>query len=261
VCKERDVLSARLAQAERAVKISAGADAGDDNAEHRLLCAFVLDAESFFEDADVDESGDLSLDEFAAACSKKLPDVSQEVVQSLFDFFDTDRDSKISLEELSETIKIVVHFVQEARCEVTIVAVLLKMLLDRRPSAETAEEHSAERTEMLLSKLAEEHLVTALALKLPKRLVAHGAEEDKRRLEREACKKEQESNKDKFTSLPTAAYGDVTAFFQGLEQLGLPHSDILLHMWMELTQSADSKKTFVAWNSGRNETTSLKVCI
>ena len=75
---------------------------------------------------------------------------------------------------------------------------------------------------------------------VPKRLVAHGAEEDKRRLEREACKMEQESDKGKFTFLPTAAYGDATSFFKGLEQLGLPHNDILVRMRVQLTQSADS---------------------
>ena len=237
-------------------------DAGDAyDAEHRLLCALVKDPEGFFERADADESGDLSRQEFEKACVEKVPNISQEVVQSLFGFFDMDTDGKISLAEFSETIKIVVHYVQEARCEATIVAVLLKMLLDNRPSAETAEEHSVRRSEMMLCKIKEEDLVAALALKVSERLVAHGAEEEERRLKREARKTEQASTEGKFTSLPTAAYGDVESFHKGLEVVGVPHNNILEHMRVEHTESKDSLKTFEAWNSGCNETTPAKVCV
>jgi hypothetical protein len=135
----------------------------------------------------------------------------------------------------------------------------MKMLLDSRQSAEMAEEYCAEGTEPLLSELTEGDLVAALALNIPKRLVAHGDTEEERRLKREAFKREQESNEGKFTSLPTAAYGDVDSVHMGLEVVGLPHNNILEHMRVEHTESADSHKTFEARNSGKNVTTPTHV--
>lgn len=99
--KERDDLCARLYTADTCTRVCD--TAGDDfDAEHRLLCAFVQDSVGFFEDANADESGDLSLQEFTQACSKNVPDTSQEKMQSVFALFDTDRDSQISMEKFSE---------------------------------------------------------------------------------------------------------------------------------------------------------------
>jgi Ca2+-binding EF-hand superfamily protein len=266
---QADVLSARLAQVEAANTADTSTrvrdTAGDDNdAEHRLLFAFAANPEGFFEHADTDVSGNLSEEEFTLACLDSVPDIPQAeqpflkgASKELFVLFDKDHDGTISEDEFSQTIKVVTAYVQEAKCEVAIVAALLRMLL----SAEMTEEYSAKRTEMILAELPMKDLVAALALRVPKQLVAHGVQEQKNRSIREAFQKEQQVNKGKFTSLPEAAYGDIEDFFRGFEVLGLPHSDILKHMMIENTKSADSDEAFDSWNSGLNSTTPIMVCV
>jgi len=55
-----------------------------------------------------------------------------------------------------------------------------------------------------------------------------------------------------------ATYGEVTAYAEGLSAIGTPHPKILEQMKQETTEGPDSTDIFRAWNSGPNDTCSLK---
>ena len=58
----------------------------------------------------------LSFPEFMQACASIVPGFSQGAAKSIFTNLDTNKNDKVSLEELTQTTEVARHFYQESKC-------------------------------------------------------------------------------------------------------------------------------------------------
>jgi hypothetical protein len=211
----------------------------DSDTLHTVLLAIVTDPEGFFKLGAAENLGDLSFQEFTQACEYVEKDCVKGVAQSIFTQLDTNKNGKVSLEELTQTTELVKHFYKQSKCESVILAALMRLIAGEQPLKALAE-------------LSEGLLRDALVDKVIKALAKHAHEVR----ETIARKKEFATRKDEkgLGKFGTATYGGVVDYVRGLEAVGTPHPNIYEHMRKEATESADSLEIFEAWNSGHNKT-------
>ena len=106
----------------------------DDDAVHLVRMAIVADPEGFFERAVADSKDDsISRDQFekmfAQECNASAGEVS-ESAKRLYDQLDTNKDGKISVQELTQVTDMIRHFWRESECETAITAVLMGLVQD-----------------------------------------------------------------------------------------------------------------------------------
>ena len=223
---------------------------GDSDALFAVRLALVKDPKGFFELGASENFEDLSVQDFKRACeaSVKVKGIrmSDGAVESLFRQLDRDHSDKISLEELKQATMLARHFYKEAMVEDVIVAALVG--LSRRQSNGVHGEDFAHLSLDLVRDSLKDKVPEALATR---------AEEVKDTLGRkkEAVEKQNDQGIGKYA---TATYGEVTAYAEGLSAIGTPHPKILEQMKKETTEGPDSTDIFRAWNSGPNDTFSLK---
>ena len=217
----------------------------DSDTLHTVLSAIVTDPEGFLKLGAAENLQDLSFPEFMQACASIVPGFSQGAAKSIFTNLDTNKNDKVSLEELTQTTEVARHFYKQSKCESVILAALMPLIAGEQPLKALAE-------------LSEGLLRDALVDKLIKAL----AKQAKAVRETLASKKECEPREDEKgigkSKFGTATYGAVADYEKGLDAVGTPHPNILEHMRMETTKSLDSKDIFEAWNSGSNETFPMK---
>jgi Ca2+-binding EF-hand superfamily protein len=210
-----------------------------DDAVHLVAQAIVTDPEAFLKLGAAQNLEELTCPEFMQACKSMVPGFSQGAAQIMFTQFDTNKDGKVSLEELTETIELARHFHKQSQCESVILAALMPLIAGAQPLQALAE-------------LSEGSLRDAVVDKVVKALVKQ-ANEVRETLARKKDFEARE-NDDGLCKFGTATYGGVADYFKGLEAVGTPHPHMMQHMKKEATQSEDSKDPFKAWNSGLNET-------
>jgi hypothetical protein len=244
----------------------------DDEAVHLVRMAIVADPEGFFECAVADSRDETISREkfenlFAQECKSLKMSVTEvsESAKRLFDQLDTNKDENISMPELTHITDMIRHFWKESECESVITAVLMGLLQDVQSKRESNRvplssdvDRVREQTLMDLAGLQEDVLRSAMADKMAKAVVKHGAAV-KTSLERlEKGGNQQEDQCDNKFGLDTATYGSVTEYHRGLDVIGAPHPTIFDQMKIEAKEKLDSSDTFDAWNSGKNTTTPSK---
>ncbi len=223
---------------------------GDSDALFAVRLALVKDPEGFFELGASDNFEDLSVQDFKRACeaSAKVKGIrmSEGAVECLFRQLDRDSSDTISLEELKQATMLARHFYKEAMVEDVILAALVG--LSRRQSNSV---HGEDFAHLSLDLVRD-----SLKDKVPEAL-ATCAEQVKDTLGRKdkAVEKQNDQGVGKYA---TATYGEVTAYAEGLSAIGTPHPNILEQMKKESTEGPDATDIFRAWNSGPNDTLSLK---
>ena len=217
----------------------------DNDTLDTVLSAIATDPEGFFKLGAAENLDDLPFPEFMQACTSIVPGFSQTAARSIFTKLDSNKNDKVSLEELTQTTEVARHFYKQSKCESVILAALMRLIAGEQPLK-------------ALAQLSEGLLRDALVDKLIKAL----AKQAKAVRETLASKKECEPREDEKgigkSKFGTATYGAVADYEKGLEAVGTPHPNILEHMRMETTKSLDSKDIFEAWNSGSNETFPMK---
>ena len=239
----------------------------DDDAVHLVRMAIVADPEGFFERAVADSKDDsISRDQFekmfAQECNASAGEVS-ESAKRLYDQLDTNKDGKISVQELTQMTDMIRHFWRESGCETVITAVLMGLVQDvqsKRESSAVSSDVDRVREQTLkdLAGLQEDVLRSAMADKLAKAVAKHGAAVNKTLESSQKHADQQEDHCDSKFGVDTATYGSVSEYHMGLSVLGAPHPKIIDHMKMETKESKDSLDPFEAWNSGKNTTTAEK---
>jgi Ca2+-binding EF-hand superfamily protein len=223
---------------------------GDSDALFAVRLALVKDPKSFFELGDSENLEDLSVQDFKRACeaSVKVKGIrmSEGAVERLFRQLDRDNSGTISLEELKQDTMLARHFYKEAMVEDVILAALVG--LSRRQSNGVHGEDFAHLSLDLVRDSLKDTVPEALATR---------AEEVKDTLGRmeKAVEKQNDQGIGKYDM---ATYGEVTAYAEGLSAIGTPHPNILEQMKKEVTKGPDCTDIFRAWNSGPNDTFSLK---
>ncbi len=204
-----------------------------------VLYCIVTDPESFFRLGAGEDLDHLSFPEFMQACALIVPSFSQGAAQSIFTKLDTNKNDKVSLEELTQTTEVARHFYKESKCESVILAALLPRIAGEQPLKALAE-------------LSEGLLRDALVDKVIKAL----AKQANAVRETLARKEEFETREDEkgFGKLVTAFFGGAADYDKGLQAVGTPHPHILEHMKKETTESSDSTVIFEAWNFGSIQT-------
>ncbi len=210
-----------------------------DDSAHLVTQAIVTDAEGFFKLGAAENLEDLTFPEFTQACESIVPGFSQGAAQNMFDRFDTKKDGKVSLEELTETTELARNFYKQAKCESVIIAALMPLIAGDQPV-------------QALADLSEGLLRGAVVEKVIKALTKQASEVR----EALARKKDFETREDEkgLSKFGTATYGGVADYDKGLEAVGTPHPKVLEQMKKEATDGSDSKEIFEAWNSGSNKT-------
>jgi hypothetical protein len=225
--------------AARLHEASAKGGVEDSDTLHTVLLAIATDPEGFFKLGAAENLQDLSFPEFMQACASIVPGFLQAEAQSIFTKLDSNKNDKVSLEELTETTEVARHFYKESKCESVILAALLPLIAGEQPLKALAE-----LSEGLLRDALVEKVIKALAKQ------ANAVRETLARKE-EFETREDEKGLGKFG---TATYGGVADYIKGLEAVGTPHPNILEHMGKEATERSDSAEIFEAWNSGSNKT-------
>jgi hypothetical protein len=157
----------------------------------------------------------------------------------MFTHFDTNKDGKVSLEELTETTELARNFYKQAKCESVILAALMPLISGDQPLK-------------VLVELSEGLLRDAVVEKVIKALTKQ-ASEVREALARKKNFETREEDKG-LGKFGTATYGVVGDYDKGLEAVGTPHPQIREHMRKQATESEDSAEFFEAWNSGLNKT-------
>ena len=211
----------------------------DSDTLHTVLSAIVTDPEGFFKLGAAENLDDLSFPEFMQACASIVPSFSQGAAQSLFTKLDTNKNDKVSLEELTQNTEVARHFYKESKCESAILAALMPLIAGEQPLKALAE-----LSEGLLRDAVVDKVIKALAKQ------ANEVRETLARKE-EFENREDEKGLGKFG---TATYGGVADYDKGLQAVGFPHPNMREQMAKEATESRDSEEIFEAWNSGSNQT-------
>jgi hypothetical protein len=225
--------------ATRLHEASAKGGVEDSDTLHTVLSGIVTDPEGFFKLGAAEFSQDLSFPEFMQACASIVPSFSQGAAQSIFTKLDTNKNDKVSLDELTHTTEVAKHFYKESKCESAILAALLPLVAGEQPLKALAE-----LSEGLLRDALVDKVINALTKQ------ANAVRETLAR------KKEFETREDEkgLGKFGTATYGGVADYDKGLEAVGTPHPKVLEQMKKEATEGSDSKEIFEAWNSGSNKT-------
>ena len=177
--------------------------------------------EKFFASANVKQDGQLTGEEWAAACAGVLGHDEPELARELFGQMDLDRDGTVSRDEFIEMRSAVRLFLTGANAQGLLVEMLVGLVAGRL--SETTQPHDndtsvANKTLGALASLKADEMHEALAA-LPKALSEHA---EQVRLEREKRDKavaqlQRDKGEGKFANLPTAAYGKKEDFHKGLE--------------------------------------------
>ena len=85
--------------------------------EVNTTMAIVTDPEGFFSLGAGEDLDHLSFPEFMQACVLIVPSFSQGAAQSIFTKLDTNKNGKVSLEVLTQTTEVAMHFYKESKCE------------------------------------------------------------------------------------------------------------------------------------------------
>ena len=231
----------------------------DDQAQLRRRIA--ADPQAFFAQADTNQDGSLTREEWAQACESVLGHAAPDLAKALFDKMDFDKSGNVSMRHFVDIRRAVRLFVTQSGFQELVVETLSGLVYGHLSANASADAGTplAEQTLDTLTELSAEEMRDELA-PLYASLKEHG---EQVKLDREAraknlAKLEVDTAEGKFTQLPTAAYGDKDSFHQGLGVLGLPHPDVLTEMKREFLEALDSMDTFTAWNSGPNETNCIK---
>jgi Ca2+-binding EF-hand superfamily protein len=211
----------------------------DDDAVHLVAQKIVTDPEGFFKLGAAENLEDLTLPEFTQACESIVQGFPKAEAKKIFTQFDTDKNGKVSLEELTQTTEFARHFYKQANCESVILAALMPLIAGEQP-----QQALAELSESLLRDTVVEKVIKALAKQ---------ANEVREALARKKDLETREEDKG-LGKFGTATYGAVGDYDKGLEAVGTPHPQIREHMRKETTESKDSVEIFEAWNSGSNKT-------
>ena len=149
------------------------------------------------------------------------------------------------VDEEHDDSDILIHqFVREAACE----RVLVKQLKQIWNEIQTGSANEAAFKEAVGDALA-------------KALAEHARKESERRMAKSraaASALEQTAGSAGKFDIPEAAFGGEVDFHAGLENLGLPHPNIVQAMYREFCEEQDSMDVFTAWNSGENKTFAKK---
>ena len=224
------------------------------------------DPDSFFDEADADESRDLCWDEFQKACQVFAEGADQSVLKALFVEFagEEDKISQARFLEVAEEYRNVRHFVNKAECMERLVDGLITRVVEKRsrlPVEEGAKGRSQQVLDSILAQVCEEgvplqDIATALRqqAEVLKAQAAARAEANSR-AEEPTSGDEAHAEKRKCADNPEAIYGGVEDFDRGYGLIGVPKPRVMEGMRSEWKEMADSHDTFEAWNSGKNETT------
>ena len=229
--------------------------------EAQLRRRIAADPQAFFAQADTNQDGSLTRDEWAQACESVLGHAAPDLAKALFDKMDFDKSGVVSMRHFVDIRRAVRLFVTQSGFQELVVESLSGLVYGHLSATASADAGTplAEQTLDTLTELSAEEMRDELA-PLYASLKEHG---EQVKLDREAraknlAKLEVDTAEGKFTQLPTAAYGDKDSFHKGLEVLGLPHPDVLTEMKREFLGAPDSEDAFTAWNSGPNETNCIK---
>ncbi len=211
----------------------------DSDTPHTVLLAIATDPEGFFKLGAAENLEDLSFPEFMQACASIVPGFLQAQAQSIFTKLDSNKNDKVSLEELTETTEVARHFYKESKCESVILAALLPLIAGEQPLKALAE-----LSEGLLRDALVEKVIKALAKQ------ANAVRETLARKEEFETREDEKG----LGKCGTATYGGVADYDKGLQAVGFPHPKVLEQMKKETTEGSDSTQIFEAWNSGSNHT-------
>ena len=154
------------------------------------------------------------------------------------------------------------RFIEEAGCEHIMVSAIAELVHASRGSKANARDGGATDTMTILSGLSQEAFATRLADLLPRALAKQAASTRQSLASRkEGGDIARNSQGDKFTEQPTAAYGTIEDFHASLRKLGLPRNDIHSAMKKECVDAQlfpDSGEEFESWNSGSIKSTPKK---
>ena len=228
-------------------------------AVHKLRCQIASDPRSFFDKADVDTSWDISTEEWIEACKMNDPHCNAANLESLFKEIacGDDQISPDRLQDFADTTNLIGRFVQESKCSEVIAEVLARWLVSMRP---TTGGYGVKEAEHLLAGVQTQDAadVVAQASKALAAALSQGAADVQKALAHRSQDVGKESGS-KYANLPEATYGPISAFHMGVNILGVPHPQIFQEMKNELVdEGKGAGKTFEAWNSGRNVTTTAK---
>ena len=111
----------------------------DSDTPHTVLSAIVTYPEGFCKPGAAEKLEHLSFPEFIQACASIVPGFSQGAAKSIFTNLDTNKNDKVSLEELTQTTEVARHFYKESKCESVILAALLPLIAGEQPLKALAE--------------------------------------------------------------------------------------------------------------------------
>jgi hypothetical protein len=225
------------------------------------LCAEIKadlasDPRSFFDKADADKSRDISAEEWIEVCKLDVPQ-STARLESLFEEIARGH-KQISLDRLTdfaEATNLIRSFVQESKCSEVIAEILARWLVSRRPM--TGEYGTKEAEQLLAGVRAQDAADTVAKASKALAALSQGAADVKKALAHRSQDAGMELGS-KYAG-PRRRTAGVQRFRRASNILGVPHPQIFEAMKEELVdEGKGAGKTFEAWNSGRNVTTTGK---
>ena len=179
--------------------------------------------DDFFADANANQDGILTPEEWKAACAPVLGREERELqlASEQFHLLDLDKDGKVSREEFIEMRNEILLFVSGANTQGLIVEMLVGAVTAHLAKATQPHDDDtsvADKTRGALVSLKETELQEAVTA-LPKALREHAEQVQRAREKRDTALAQLECDKaeGKFANLPTAAYGKKEDFHKGLE--------------------------------------------
>ena len=188
--------------------------------EAQLRRRIAADPQAFFAQADTNQDGSLTRDEWAQACESVLGHAAPDLANALFDKMDFDKSGAVSMGCFVEIRRAIRLFVMQSGFQELVVESLAGLVYGHLSEKSPAEDGTswAEQTLDTLTELSAEEMRDELA-PLYASLKEHGEQVKQDRAARVDKLKEfkvQEAE-GKFTQLLIAAYGDKDSFHKGLE--------------------------------------------
>ena len=198
---------------------SSGSGRGLTEDEAQLRRRIAADPQAFFAQADTNQDGSLTREEWAQACESVLGHAAPDLAKALFDQMDLDKDGTVSREEFVEMRNAIRLFVSGANTQGLLVEMLVGAVTAHLATTTPPHDTSvADKTLDALVSLKDTELHEAVAA-LSRAMREHG-EQMRREREKRAKALTQlqlDEGEGKFANLPTAAYGTKDDFHKGLE--------------------------------------------
>ena len=199
---------------------SSGSGRGLTEDEAQLRRRIAADPQAFFAQADTNQDGSLTREEWAQACESVLGHAAPDLAKALFDKMDFDKSGNVSMRHFVDIRRAVRLFVTQSGFQELVVESLSGLVYGHLSANASADAGTplAEQTLDTLTELSAEEMRDELA-PLYASLKEHGEQvkQDREARAKKLAAFEVDEAEGKFTQLPTAAYGDKDSFHKGLE--------------------------------------------